>query len=123
MRPCQDYRYINEWTVKNAYPLPLIPPLINKLRNAKFFTKMDIRWGYNNILIYPDDRWKAAFTTEFGLFQPKVMFFGLCNSPATFQAYMNQTFQNEINEGWVVIYMDNILIFSSSAEEHKERTC
>ena len=122
MRPCQDYRYINAWTVNNAYPLPLIPPLINKLRNAKFFTKMDIRWGYNNILIHPDDRWKAAFTTEFGLFQPKVMFFGLCNSPATFQAYMNQTFQNEINEGWVVIYMDDILIFSSSAEEHKERT-
>jgi hypothetical protein len=83
---------------------------------------VDICWGYNNILIHPDDRWKAAFTTEFGLFQLKVMFFGSCNSPATFQAYMNQTFQNEINEGWVVIYMDDILIFSSSAEEHKERT-
>jgi hypothetical protein len=98
LRPCQDYHYINEWTTKNTYPLPLIPPLIAKLSNAKFFTKMDVQSGYNNILIHPDDHWKVAFTTSFGLFEPKVMFFGLCNSPATFQAYMNQTFQKEIAE-------------------------
>src|SRR6201746_2553036 len=122
LRPCQDYRYINEWTVKNAYPLPLIPPLIAKLRDAKYFTKMDIRWGYNNILIHPNDRWKAAFKTEFGLFEPKVMFFGLCNSPATFQAYMNQPFQKEIDEGWPLIYMDDIHIFSQNQEEHQSRS-
>jgi len=122
LRPCQDYRYINEWTIKNAYPLPLIPPLIAKLSNAKFFTKMDVRSGYNNILIHPDDRWKAAFTTSFGLFEPKVMFFGLCNSPATFQAYMNQTFQKEIAEGWMIVYMDDILIFSKTLEENQKRT-
>jgi hypothetical protein len=122
LRPCQDYHYINEWTVKNAYPLPLIPPLITKLRDAKYFTKMDICWGYNNILIHPDDHWKAVFKTEFGLFEPKVMFFGLCNSPATFQAYMNQTFQKEIDEGWLVIYMDDILIFSQNLEEHHSQT-
>jgi hypothetical protein len=113
LRPCQDYRYINEWTIKNTYPLPLIPPLIAKLSDANFFMKMDVRSGYNNILIHPDDRWKAAFTTSFGLFEPKVMFFGLCNSPATFQAYMNQTFQKEIAEGWMIVYMDDILIFSN----------
>ena len=79
---------------------------------------MDIRWGYNNILIHPDDRHLAAFTTEWGLFQPNVMFFGLCNSPATFQAYMNQTFAKEIDEGWVVIYMDDILIFSNDPSDH-----
>jgi hypothetical protein len=83
---------------------------------------MDICWGYNNILIHPDDRWKVAFKTEFGLFKPKVMFFGLCNSPATFQAYMNQTFQKEIDEGWLVIYMDDILIFSQNLEEHHSQT-
>jgi len=59
---------------------------------------------------------------SFGLFEPKVMFFGLCNSPATFQAYMNQTFAKEINEGWLIVYMDNILIFSETLEEQKEHT-
>jgi hypothetical protein len=83
---------------------------------------MDVRSGYNNILIHPDDRWKAAFTTSFGLFEPKVMFFGLCNSPATFQAYMNQTFQKEIAEGWMIVYMDDILIFSKTLEENQKRT-
>jgi hypothetical protein len=120
LRPCQDYRYINEWTIKNAYPLPLIPPLIAKLSNAKFFTKMDVQSGYNNILIHPDDHWKAAFTTSFGLFEPKVMLFGLCNSPATFQAYMNQTFQKEIAEEWMIVYMDDILIFSKTLEENQK---
>jgi len=74
-------------------------------------------------LIHPDDHWKAAFTTSFGLFEPKVMFFGLCNSPATFQAYMNQTFQKEITEGWMIVYMDDILIFSKTLEENQKRTC
>jgi hypothetical protein len=92
LRPCQDYRYINDWTIKNAYPLPLPLLLVARLHGAKYFTKMDVRSGYNNVQIHPDDRWKAAFTTEFGLYEPNVMFFGLCNSPATFQAYMNRTF-------------------------------
>ena len=85
--------------VRNTYPLPLIPPLIAKLRNAKYFTKVDIQSGYNNVRIHPDDRWKAAFTTTYGLFEPNVMFFGLCNSPATFQAYMNKIFAKQIREG------------------------
>jgi hypothetical protein len=120
--PCQDYQYINDWMIKNSYLLPLPLTLIACLHNAKYFTKMDVRSGYNNIRIHPDDRWKAAFTTEFRLFEPNVMFFGLCNSPATFQAYMNCTFQQEINEGWLVIYMDNILIFLKTLDEHQKRT-
>jgi hypothetical protein len=122
LRPCQDYRYINDWTIKNAYPLPLPASLVARLHSAKYFTKMDVRSGYNNIRIHPEDRWKAAFTTEFGLYEPNVMFFGLCNSPATFQAYMNRTFQQEINEGWLVIYMDDLLIFSNDLDEHHTRT-
>jgi hypothetical protein len=122
LHPCQDYWYINDWMIKNSYPLPLPLTLIARLHDAKYFTKMDVRSGYNNIRIHPDDRWKAAFTTEFGLFEPNVMFFGLCNSPAMFQAYMNRTFQQEINEGWLVIYMDDILIFSKTLNEHQKQT-
>jgi len=120
LRPCQDYWYINNWTIKNSYPLPLPLTLIACLHDAKYFTKMNVWSGYNNIWIHPDDWWKAAFTTEFRLFEPNVMFFGLCNSPATFQAYMNCTFQQEINEGWLVIYMDDMLIFSKGLAEHQK---
>jgi hypothetical protein len=99
VRPCQDYRYVNSHTVKNAYPLPLISDLVDRLRGSRIFTKMDICWGYNNVLIRPEDRWKAAFITSFGLFEPTVMFFGLCNSPATFQALMDHLFGDFIAEG------------------------
>jgi len=71
-------------TVKNKYPLPLIPELIAKLRGAKYFTKLDVCWGFNNVWIKEGDEWKAAFRTNRGLFEPLVMFFGLTNSPATF---------------------------------------
>ena len=120
LRPCQDYRYLNTHTIKNAYPLPLIPSLINKLRDAKYYTKVDIRWGYNNVRIDPEDRWKAAFTTQSGLYEPVVMFFGMCDSPPTFQALMNHIFHAEIEEGWLVVYMDDILIFSIDLDEHKK---
>ena len=89
LRPCQDYRYLNDWTVKNAYPLPLISEIMDKIKGAKYFTKFDVRWGYNNIRIRKEDQWKAAFKTNRGLFEPTVMFFGMCNSPATFQAMMD----------------------------------
>ena len=71
-------------TIKNRYPLPLINKLLDKLRNAYFFTKLDVHWGYNNVQIKEGDEWKAAFRTNKGLFEPLVMFFGLTNSPATF---------------------------------------
>ena len=98
LRPCQDYRTLNNGTVKNAYPLPLISDLLDKLKGAEYFTKLDVRWGYNNIRIKEGDQWKAAFKTNRGLFEPTVMFFGLCNSPVTFQAFMDKIFHNEINQ-------------------------
>ena len=84
LRPVQDYRKLNEMTIKNRYPLPLISELVHKLQGARYFTKLDVRWGYNNVRIRGGDEWKAAFRTNRGLYEPLVMFFGLTNSPATF---------------------------------------
>ena len=112
LRPCQDYRYLNNWTVKNAYPLPLISDIMDRLKGAKYFMKFDVRWGYNNIRIRKGDEWKAVFKTNRGLYEPTVMFFGMCNSPATFQAMMDRTFEDIVEEGFVLIYMDDILIFA-----------
>ena len=121
VRPCQDYQYLNSHTIKNAYPLLLISDLIDKLKGSSTFTKMDIRWRYNNVLIKPEDRWKAAFVTPLRLFEPTVMFFGLCNSPATFQALMNHIFGDLIAEGWLIVYMDDILIHPNNQELHTKR--
>jgi hypothetical protein len=114
----QDYRALNAITRKNQYPLPLIDDLIHRLKGACYFTKLDIRWGYNNVHIHKGDEWKAAFHTNRGLFEPLVMYFGLTNSPATFQTMMNEIFQDLITEGVVSVYLDDILIFTNSLEEH-----
>ena len=86
----QDYRYLNEWTIKNNYLLPLISDILKNIGMKKVFTKMDLRWGYNNMRIRKGDEWKAAFTIPEESFEPTVMFFGLTNSPATFQAIINK---------------------------------
>ena len=122
LRPCQDYRYLNEGTVKNAYPLPLIADLVDQIKGYSQFTKMDVRAGYNNVRIKDGDQWKAAFKTNRGLFEPTVMFFGLCNSPATFQAMMNDIFADMIREGWLHIYMDDMLIGGNSAQDIQDKT-
>uniref|UniRef100_A0A0W0F9J8 Reverse transcriptase domain-containing protein n=1 Tax=Moniliophthora roreri TaxID=221103 RepID=A0A0W0F9J8_MONRR len=122
LRPTQDYRELNKETVKNAYPLPLISELLDKLKGATVFTKLDLRNGYNNVRIKDRDQWKAAFKTNRGLFEPTMMFFGLSNSPATFQAFMNDILSDFIDEGWCVVYMDDILIFSKDRDEHRECT-
>jgi hypothetical protein len=114
----QDYRMLNDMMVKNKYPLLLISELVNQLCGAKYFTKLDVWWGFNNIRIKEEDEWKAAFRTNRGLFEPLVMFFGLTNSPATFQTMMNDMFTDIISEGVVVVYLDNILIFTKDLEEH-----
>ena len=81
---------------------------------------MDVRWGYNNVRIKEEDQWKAAFITNQGLFEPRVMFFGLTNSPATFQTMMNTIFAQELREGWITIYMDDILIhMDQNKEKHR----
>ena len=121
LRFVQDYQKLNELTIQNCYPLPLVQDIINRLQEAKYFTKFDVQWGYNNIQIKEGDEWIAAFATNRGLFEPKVMFFGLTNSPATFQTLMNSIFGDLIAAGKVV-YLDDILIFTSTKEEHREIT-
>ena len=124
LRPCQDYWRLNDWTIKNAYPLPHVGNLLDKLKGAKYYTKFDLRWGYNNVRIKEGDEWKAAFKMNKGLFEPTVMFFGLCNLPSTFQNMMNDISKDKINEGWLLIYMDDILVFTndhSKMEEYMKR--
>ena len=120
LRAIQDYRKLNEGTIKNKYPLPLINELIDKVKDAKFITKLDVRWGYYNIRLREGDEWKAAFRTNLGLFEPTVMFFGLCNAPATFQAFVNTIFKELIHRDVVVIYLDDILIFSRDQHSHRQ---
>jgi hypothetical protein len=114
----QDYQALNAITRKNRYPLPLIDDLIHWLKNMCYFTKLDVCWGYNNVRIREGDEWKATFRMNRGLFEPLVMYFGLTNSPATFQTMMNEIFQDLITEGIVSLYLDDILIFINSLEEH-----
>ncbi len=109
---------MNELTVKNRYPLPLIPEIIDKVRDARLFTKLDVRWGYNNVRIKEGDEWKAAFKTNQGLYEPSVMFFGLTNSPSTFQTMMDTIFRNLILTNEVIVYMDDILIATISNPHH-----
>ena len=97
----QNYRWLNKWTICNRYPLPLISELISRVQGASLFSKFDIYWGYNNICIKEGNEWKAAFITNQGLFKPRVMFFGLINSPATFQTMMNAIFAEELCKNWL----------------------
>ena len=118
LRFVQDYRALNVITRKNWYPLPLIDNLIHRLKGARYFTKLDVCWGYN-VHIKEGDEWKAAFCTNRGLFEPLVMYFGLTNSPATFQTMMNKIFHDLILHGVVIVYLDDILIFTDTLEEHR----
>jgi hypothetical protein len=118
----QDYRALNAITRKNGYPLPLIDDLIHRLKGTCYFTKLDVRWGYNNVCIREGDEWKAAFRINRGLFEPLVMYFSLTNSPATFQTMMNEIFQDLITEGVISVYLNDILIFTNSFEEHRRIT-
>ena len=102
-------------TVKNNYPLPLIMQLVDKLQGANLFTKMDLRWGYNNVCIKENDEWKVAFTCFRGSFEPLVMYFKLCNSPATFQAMMNKIFADM--DDVVVVYIDDLMIFTKTENQ------
>jgi len=119
LRPVQDYRKLNEHTIRNRYPLPFIPDLISQVQDAHIFTKFDVRWGYNNIRIKAGDEEKGAFKTKYGLFEPLVMFFGLTNSPSTFQTMMNHIFcdlhvKHLQSDTRIIVYMDDILIATSS---------
>jgi hypothetical protein len=115
LRPVQDYRWLKSHTVRNQYPLPLISQLIVDLSGAYIFSKFDVQQGYNNVCIKKGDEWKAAFKTKFGHWEPLVMFFGLTNSPSTFQEMMNIIYKEVIERhaarGTIIqIYMDDIAI-------------
>jgi len=117
-RMVMDYHNLNNQTVKNNYLLPLITELIDNIGSKKVFTKIDLRWGFNNIRIKEGDEWKGAFTTHIGSFEPTVMFFSMTNLPATFQAMMNEILRNLINEGKVVAFVDNVLVGTEMEEGH-----
>jgi len=104
--------------VKNNYPLPLISDILENIGTKKVFMKMDLRWGYNNIRIKEGDEWKAVFTMPEGLFKPTVMFFGLTNSPVTFQAMMNKLLKDLINTGKVAAFINNVIIRTETEEGH-----
>ncbi|QRW25579.1 Retrotransposable element Tf2 protein [Rhizoctonia solani] len=112
-----NYRKLNDVTHKNVYLLPRQDNLMAKLRHAKIFTKLDLRWGYNNVRIKEGDEWKTAFRTKYGLFEYLVMPFGLTNALAAFQHFMNNLFRDLIDVT-VVIYLDDILIFSEDPKDH-----
>ena len=122
LRPVQDYQRINNCTIRNQYPLPLITDLIRDLQGAHIYTKLDIRWGYNNVRIKEGDEHKAAFKTRYSLYEPTVMFFGLTNSPATFQTLMNHIFcpiiaKHKLLGTSIHVYMDDIAIATCTNDE------
>ncbi|XP_070795472.1 uncharacterized protein, partial [Pituophis catenifer annectens] len=117
LRLCCDYRRLNAITVRNRYPLPLIPELMERLREASIFTKLDLRGAYNLVRVREGDEWKTAFGTRYGHFEYTVMPFGLTNAPAVFQHLMNDVFRDMLDR-FVVIYLDDILIYSRTPESH-----
>ena len=101
-------------------PLPLIREVIDKLKEAKYFNKLDLIWGYNNVQIKEGNEWKATFLMNKGLFESQVMYFKLCNSPGTFQRMMNSIFRELLHEGVLANYMDDFVILARTMEELEE---
>jgi Reverse transcriptase (RNA-dependent DNA polymerase) len=93
---------------------------MDKLKGAKYFSKFDIQWGYNNVWIWFGDKWKAAFKTNWGVYEPTVVFFGMCNSLVTFQAMIDEIFKKEIKEDLIIVHMDDILAFSKTIDGLKK---
>lgn len=117
LRPCIDYRGLNQITVKNKYPLPLIDSVFQQLHSARVFSKLDLRNAYHLVRIRQGDEWKTAFKTPLGHFEYLVMPFGLTNAPAVFQALVNDILRDFLNV-FVFVYLDDILIFSENQEQH-----
>ncbi|GBG86552.1 hypothetical protein CBR_g41615 [Chara braunii] len=117
LRMCIDYRGLNAITVKNAEPLPRIDDLLDRVQGCKYYSKIDLKSDYHQTAIRPEDQHKTAFQTRYGLYEFVVMPFGLCNAPGTFQYAMNRIFHDHLDK-FVVVYLDDILIFSKSVEEH-----
>ncbi|WP_375696229.1 reverse transcriptase family protein [Bartonella sp. AC67GZZY] len=116
---CADYRALNKQTVKDCYPLPHMDDLFDSVRGATIFSKIDLRTRYQQIRMAEGDEYKTAKCTRYGSFEYLVMPFGLCNATATFMKMMNKIFYDLLNEG-VVVFIDNILVYSKSMEEHDQ---
>jgi hypothetical protein len=118
-RLCVDYRALNAVTIKNKYPLPRIDDLMDQLRQAKFFSKIDLRSGYHQMKIRLEDIHKTTFVTRYGQYEYTVVSFGITNAPAYFMNMINKVFMDELDK-CVIIFIDDILVFSKIAEEHEE---
>ena len=119
LRMCIDYRSLNEVTIKNKYPLPRINDLFDQLQGAKYFSKVNLRSGYYQLKIRPRDVPKTAFVTRYGQYEFTVKPFGLTNAPAYFLNLMNKVFLEELDK-FIIVFIDDILIYSQSAEEHEQ---
>uniref|UniRef100_A0A8C5PHN1 ribonuclease H n=1 Tax=Leptobrachium leishanense TaxID=445787 RepID=A0A8C5PHN1_9ANUR len=117
LRPCIDYRGLNRITIRNAYPIPLITELFDRLKGARIYTKLDLRGAYNLIRVKKGHEWKTAFNTRSGHYEYLVMPFGLCNAPAVFQDLINDTLRDFL-QTFVIVYLDDILIYSPDKETH-----
>lgn len=120
LRLVVDYRKLNLLTIKDKHPLPRQDDLMEKLRGAKIFTKLDLRWGYNNVRVKEGNEYETAFRTKYGTFEYLVMPFGLTNAPAVFQRFMNKIFQDLLDVN-AIVYLDDILIYSEDPSKHEEQ--
>lgn len=118
LRLCIDYRSLNSNTVTDSWPLPRIDELLARLNGAKVFSKLDLRDGYHQIPVAEHDRYKTAIATRYGSFEFTVMTFGFKNAPSHFQRQMNLMMQGLLDE-CVLVYLDDILIYSRTEEEHQ----
>lgn len=118
LRLCVDYRKLNEGTIKNRYPLPLLKETLNRLQKAKVYTKLDVRGAYNLLRVAEGEEWKTAFRTRYGLFESLVMPFGLTNAPASFQHFINDVLRPYLDV-FCTAYLDDILIYSDNLEQHR----
>ena len=119
-RMVMDYCNLNDQTVKNNYLLLLITDLIDNMESKQVFTKIDLWWGFNNVRIKEEDKWKEVFMAHMGSFKPTVMFFGMTNLPAIFQTMMNKILRDMINKGKVVAFVDDVLVEMEIEERYDE---
>jgi hypothetical protein len=110
---------LNDLTIKNRFPMPIIEEILDELAGAQYFTKLDMKSGYHQVRMLPEDEYKIAFKTHHGHYQFKAVPFGLTNAPSTFQCVMDQVLQPFLRK-LVVVFLDDILIYSNSLEEHME---